>query len=112
MSKTVTADAAVGSDVLRLDPRSLLVDRNIREVRLDPDFVGSIKERGVLVPITAVRTADGHVRVGSDTGAPSGRSRPTKRPSRSRSQATKQKTMPRLSTGSSTSTPRTPTGTG
>jgi ParB family chromosome partitioning protein len=63
MSKTVTADAAVGSDVLRLDPRSLLVDRNIREVRLDPDFVGSIKERGVLVPITAVRTADGQVRV-------------------------------------------------
>lgn len=63
MSKTVTADAAATIDVLRLDPRSLLVDRNIREVRLDPDFIGSIKERGVLVPITAVRTADGQVRV-------------------------------------------------
>jgi len=54
---------AATNDVLRLDPRELLVDRNIREVRLDPAFVGSIKERGVLVPITAVRTADGKVRV-------------------------------------------------
>lgn len=55
--------SAAMTDVLQLDPRELLVDRNIREVRLDPAFVGSIKERGVLVPITAVRTADGKVRV-------------------------------------------------
>jgi ParB-like chromosome segregation protein Spo0J len=47
-----------------LDPRDLLVDVNIRtDARLDKDFVASIKDFGVLVPITAVRTAGGEVRV-------------------------------------------------
>jgi ParB family transcriptional regulator, chromosome partitioning protein len=47
-----------------LDPRSLLVDVNIRtDARLDKDFVASIKDLGVLVPIIAVRTAAGDVRV-------------------------------------------------
>ena len=45
-----------------LDPRDLLVDVNIRtDARLDKDFVASIKDFGVLVPITAVRTAGGEV---------------------------------------------------
>jgi ParB family transcriptional regulator, chromosome partitioning protein len=47
-----------------LDPRSLLVDVNIRtDARLDKDFIASIKDLGVLVPITAVRTTTGDVRV-------------------------------------------------
>jgi ParB family chromosome partitioning protein len=47
-----------------LDPRNLLVDVNIRtDARLDKDFVASIKDFGVLVPIIAVRTASGDVRV-------------------------------------------------
>jgi ParB family transcriptional regulator, chromosome partitioning protein len=47
-----------------LDPRNLLVDVNIRtDARLDKDFVASIKDFGVLVPIIAVRTAAGDVRV-------------------------------------------------
>ena len=47
-----------------LDPRVLLVDVNIRTgARLDKDFVASVKEFGVLVPITAVRTAGGDIRV-------------------------------------------------
>jgi ParB family transcriptional regulator, chromosome partitioning protein len=47
-----------------LDPRSLLVDVNIRtDPRLDKDFIASIKDLGVLVPITAVRTTTGDVRV-------------------------------------------------
>ncbi|HEY6686122.1 MAG TPA: ParB N-terminal domain-containing protein [Propionibacteriaceae bacterium] len=47
-----------------LDPRDLLVDVNIRtDARLDKDFVASIKDFGVLVPIIAVRTAAGDVRV-------------------------------------------------
>ena len=47
-----------------LDPRTLLVDVNIRtDARLDKDFVASIKDLGVLVPIIAVRTAAGDVRV-------------------------------------------------
>jgi ParB family chromosome partitioning protein len=49
---------------VELDPRSLLVDVNIRtDARLDKEFVASIKDLGVLVPITAVRTAAGDVRV-------------------------------------------------
>ena len=49
---------------VELDPRSLLVDVNIRtDARLDKDFIASIKDLGVLVPITAVRTAGGEVRV-------------------------------------------------
>jgi ParB family transcriptional regulator, chromosome partitioning protein len=47
-----------------LDPRELLVDVNIRtDARLDKDFVASIKDFGVVVPIIAVRTAAGDVRV-------------------------------------------------
>ena len=49
---------------VEIDPRELLVDVNIRkDVRLDNDFVASIKELGVLVPITAVRTSSGEIRV-------------------------------------------------
>lgn len=46
-----------------LDPASLLVDLNIREAKLDKDFVASIKDHGVIEPIVAVRTEDGSVRV-------------------------------------------------
>src|SRR5208283_3568593 len=37
--------------------------RSRLDVRLDPAFVASIKDLGVLVPIMAVRTAEGAVRV-------------------------------------------------
>jgi ParB family chromosome partitioning protein len=47
-----------------LDPRSLLVDVNIRtDAQLDKAFIASIKDLGVLVPITAVRIAACDVRV-------------------------------------------------
>lgn len=47
-----------------LDPAGLLVDVNIRhDARLDPAFQASIKDQGVLVPIVAVRTATGEIRV-------------------------------------------------
>ena len=46
-----------------LDPATLLVDLNIREAKLDKDFVASIKDHGVIEPIVAVRTEDGQVRV-------------------------------------------------
>jgi ParB family chromosome partitioning protein len=52
------------TQLVNIDPKTLLVDTNIRkDVRLDKDFVASIKELGVLVPITAVRTASGDIRV-------------------------------------------------
>lgn len=47
-----------------LDPNALEVDGNVRDdPALTKQFIASIKENGVLVPITAVRTQDGTVRV-------------------------------------------------
>jgi ParB family chromosome partitioning protein len=60
------AQTTTGPSVTRteLDPRSLLVDVNIcTDAQLDKAFIASIKDLGVLVPITAVRTAAGEVRV-------------------------------------------------
>ena len=54
--------AAVG-ELLHVDPRGLLIDRNIRDAQLDKEFVASIKAHGVLVAITAVTTAEGAMRV-------------------------------------------------
>ncbi|MGH3403347.1 MAG: ParB/RepB/Spo0J family partition protein [Streptosporangiaceae bacterium] len=48
----------------RVDPRALLTDKNIRtRTDLDDDFVGSIRELGVLERIAVVRTAGGQLRV-------------------------------------------------
>ncbi|WP_233153616.1 ParB N-terminal domain-containing protein [Kineosporia sp. R_H_3] len=70
------ADAAIDSDVPSgasevsivrvemVDPATLLVDVNVRlEARLDADFVASVRDLGVLVPVVAVRTAEGQLRV-------------------------------------------------
>lgn len=47
-----------------IDPSTLLVDVNIRtENALDKTFIGSVRDLGVLVPIVAVRTTDGALRV-------------------------------------------------
>lgn len=46
--------------VVRADPKTLLVGPNVRkEVTLRPEFVASIREHGVLVPILAQETTDG-----------------------------------------------------
>ncbi len=52
--------------VQHLDPTTLLVDINIRQVdQVDDDFVASIRDNGVLVPIVAQQTPDGvRVRLG------------------------------------------------
>ena len=54
------------AEVHHLDPRTLLVDVNIRQVdQVDEDFVASIRENGVLLPIVAQQSADGvRVRLG------------------------------------------------
>ncbi|WP_040624057.1 ParB/RepB/Spo0J family partition protein [Mycobacterium parascrofulaceum] len=45
-----------------LDPQSLTLELNVRDIAdLDSQFVASIKEHGVLIPIAAVRGADGTV---------------------------------------------------
>lgn len=47
-----------------LDPTTLTVDTNVRkEAGLTKEFVASIKEHGVLVPVVAHRTEDGTVHV-------------------------------------------------
>jgi ParB family chromosome partitioning protein len=52
------------STVEQIDPASLLVGINIRtHAALDKDFLASIRELGVLVPIVAVRTPEGELRV-------------------------------------------------
>jgi ParB family transcriptional regulator, chromosome partitioning protein len=52
--------AGVTGVLQHLDPATLLLDTNVRtKVKLDPSFVGSIKDLGVLVPVVARRTADG-----------------------------------------------------
>ncbi len=56
-SQTVTA-------VQYLDPRTLLVDGNIRHAaKVDPAFIASIRDNGVLQPVITVRTPDGQLRV-------------------------------------------------
>jgi ParB family chromosome partitioning protein len=50
--------------VQQLDPRTVLVDLNVRHATsADADLVASVAEHGVLVPIVAVRTGEGEVRV-------------------------------------------------
>lgn len=47
-----------------LDPKTLTVDTNVRkEAELTTEFVASIKEHGVLVPVVGHRTEDGSVHV-------------------------------------------------
>ncbi len=63
---TVTGSPASDSSALlvMLDPSTLLLDGNVRgTVHLDKDFLASIREYGVLVPIVAVRTDAGEHRV-------------------------------------------------
>ncbi len=52
------------ASMVQVDPATLLVDRNVRsDVRLDRDFLASVRDLGVLVPIVAVRTEGGELRV-------------------------------------------------
>ena len=51
-------------DLMELDPRTLLVDVNVRaDARPDAELVDSIRDVGVLQPVTVVRTGDGRYRV-------------------------------------------------
>ncbi|HEY3630588.1 MAG TPA: ParB/RepB/Spo0J family partition protein [Jatrophihabitantaceae bacterium] len=50
--------------VENVDPSTLLVDVNVRsDAALDKDFLASIRDLGVLVPVVAVRTPDDALRV-------------------------------------------------
>lgn len=62
-SKTRTAGGFEVGDLARVAPEDLLLDRNIREASADEDLVASVKDLGVLEPITAALTAEGQLRV-------------------------------------------------
>ena len=52
--------AEVTSELVHLDPSTLLIEGNIRrKAELDDDFLASVREHGVLIPIVAVRTEQG-----------------------------------------------------
>ncbi len=61
MSVTTNTTTAVR---IHVDPATLLIDTNIRlTTTVDKTLIDSIRDNGVLQPITAVRTADGGLRV-------------------------------------------------
>jgi ParB family transcriptional regulator, chromosome partitioning protein len=49
--------------VVRVEPTALLLTRNIREAKPDAELIKSIKDLGVIEPITAVLTTDGSLLV-------------------------------------------------
>ena len=58
-----SAGQAIGS-LEHLDPNVLQIGENVRDaVDLGKEFLASLREHGVLVPITAVRDEDGTVTV-------------------------------------------------
>ncbi|MFC0713656.1 ParB/RepB/Spo0J family partition protein [Cellulomonas biazotea] len=64
IAETRHVDAA--STVEQVDPRTLLIEANVRtSVDLDPEFIASVRDLGVLTPVLVHRTADGlRVRAG------------------------------------------------
>lgn len=59
-AKTKTPPTAPAMTLEHLDPSTLIADANIRkDLRLTKQFVASIAERGVLVPLVCVRATDG-----------------------------------------------------
>lgn len=61
---TAVLETPVSATTELLDPATLTVDTNVRkDAALTPEFVSSIKEHGVLVPVVAHRAVDGTVHV-------------------------------------------------
>ncbi len=61
---TTVKETTVSSTIEMFDPATLTVDTNVRkDAGLTPEFVASIKEHGVLVPVVGHRTETGTVHV-------------------------------------------------
>lgn len=59
-----SAPAEVHGSLEHLDPNTVQIGENVRDaVDLSKDFLASLREHGVLVPVTAVRGDDGVVRI-------------------------------------------------
>lgn len=64
IANSPATENGVDPAVQQVDPRTLLVDANVRrDARVDADLVASVRDLGVLLPIIAVRTAEGLLRV-------------------------------------------------
>lgn len=64
IANSPATENGVDPAVQQVDPRTLLVDANVRrDARVDADLVASVRDLGVLLPIIAVRTAEGRLRV-------------------------------------------------
>jgi len=60
---TTDTAAAPAATLEHLDPASLLADKNIRDEDIDDGLLASVKEHGVLVPLVAIRTDIGEIRI-------------------------------------------------
>ncbi len=61
---TTAQNTTVATAMEMLDPATLTVDTNVRkDAELTPEFVASVKEHGVLVPVVGHRTEGGTVHV-------------------------------------------------
>ena len=66
-------------ELLDIDPRILLIDVNVRgDARPDPELVDSIRDVGVLQPVTAVGPGTGSTGSATGSAAPWPRSKPTR----------------------------------
>lgn len=62
VTEQVAAEEAAGARVVQIDPHALVVEDNIRqEVNLPRQFVTSIRQHGVIVPILAHPDVDGNI---------------------------------------------------
>ena len=62
MSITTDTTEQVAGSVVYLDPQTLELEDNVRDfVHLDKEFIDSLRELGVIVPILAVRDATGRI---------------------------------------------------
>ncbi|GIG27274.1 MULTISPECIES: ParB/RepB/Spo0J family partition protein [Cellulomonas] len=69
IAEALATEGAPAAEFAHLNPRDLVIEANVRgdeSVDLNPGFIGSIRQYGVLMPILVVRQADGtlHVRAG------------------------------------------------
>ena len=65
------AQAPLGGTLEHLDPTSLVLGENVREYpNLNKPFLDSIAERGVVVPLTAIRHATVRWRSATGSAAP------------------------------------------
>jgi len=93
MTGTTTPTTDPADTLEHLDPNAINIENVRDDAVLDTLFLASVREYGVLQPITAIRTADGS-RSATANGAPWPPAKPAWPPSRSTSSPTPQASQP------------------